>query len=121
MQLADELSQAELVRLADTLGCSLDYLLGRADDPRPFAGAWSSAAEETPEEGRFLFVCDAFGNVQPSVYWNGGYMDAAPDSLANRVLKQVRYWMYQPALPGGMKRCGQETLDNIMKHKEAFQ
>lgn len=119
--LADCLSGDGLLRAADALRCSTDYLLGRADDPRPFAGAWIGAAEETPEEGRFLFVCDAFGNVQPSVYWNGGYMDAAPGSLANRVLPQVRYWMYQPALPGGMKRCGQETLDNIMKHKEAFQ
>lgn len=119
--LADCLSGDGLLRAADALRCSTDYLLGRADDPRPFAGAWIGAAEETPEEGRFLFVCDAFGNVQPSVYWNGGYMDAAPGSLANHVLTQIRYWMYQPALPGGMKRCGQETLDDIMKHKEAFQ
>jgi len=60
---ADDLSRADLVRMADVLGCSTDYLLGVADDPKPFTGAWKSAQEETPDEGRFLFVCDAFGCV----------------------------------------------------------
>ena len=114
---ADDLSQADLVRMADVLGCSVDYLLGHADDPKPFTGKWKSAQDEYPDEGRFLFVCDAFGCIQPSVYWQGDYMDATPKSVANEHLKHIHYWMYQPALPGGMTHNGQETLEQIMKDR----
>ncbi|WP_294855648.1 ParB/RepB/Spo0J family partition protein [uncultured Oscillibacter sp.] len=116
---ADILNNDELLRAADVLGCSLDYLLGRVDDPQPFIGAWTSAHEERPDEGRFLFVCDAFGLTQPSVYWNGDYMDATSRSTANNVLQHIHYWMYQPALPGGMKHQGQETLEEIMRDRGA--
>ncbi|MDN0031632.1 ParB/RepB/Spo0J family partition protein [Oscillibacter valericigenes] len=114
---ADDLSQADLVRMADVLGCSIDYLLGRVDDPQPFSGAWKNAAEERPDEGRFLFVCDTAGCVQPSVYWQGAYMDATPRIVANTRLEHISSWMYQPALPGGMKHMGQETLQKIMKDR----
>ncbi len=115
--IADEFSQADLVRMAEVLGCSVDYLLGVADDPQPFSGAWKKALEETPDEGRFLFVCDAFGCVQPSVFWNGDYMDATTRSTANNALHHIHYWMYQPALPCGMKHQGQATLDEIMRDR----
>jgi len=114
---ADDLPQADLVRIADVLGCSIDYLLGCADDPQPFSGAWTSARDESPDEGRFLYVCDAFGCVQPSVYWNGDFMDATPESIANKALKNIHYWMYQPAMPGGMKHMGQETLDKLLQER----
>lgn len=114
---ADEISQADLVRMAEVLECSVDYLLGVADDPKPFTGAWKSAQEETPDEGRFLFVCDAFGCVQPSVYWQGDYMDATLKSTANYTLQHIHYWMYQPALPRGMKHQGQVTLEKIMRDR----
>lgn len=114
---ADDLSQADLVRMAEVLECSVDYLLGHADDPKPFTGAWKSAQEEMPDEGRFLFVCDAFGCVQPSVYWNGVYKDATPVSVGNNTLKHIQYWMYQPAMPGGMKHMGQETLEKLMHER----
>jgi ParB family chromosome partitioning protein len=114
---ADGLSQADLVRMADILGCSVDYLLGRVDDPQPFTSEWKNALEEYPDEGRFLFVCDAFGAVQPSVYWNGDYMDATPASVANTRLKHIHLWMYQPILPDGMKHMGQCTLNEIMKDR----
>lgn len=114
---ADDLSQADLVRMADVLGCSVDYLMGRVDDPQPFSGAWNSAQEETPDEGRFLYVCDTAGCVQPSVYWQGAYMDATPKSVANKRLEHILYWMYQPTLPGGMTHMGQETLEKIKKDR----
>lgn len=110
------LSSDELILAADMMHCSIDYLYGRVDDPQPYTGAWKSAQEERPDEGRFLFVCDTSGCVQPSVYWNGDYMDATPKSVANNRLKDVELWMYQPALPDGMKHMGQETLDQIMKN-----
>lgn len=113
---ADILNNDELIRAADILGCSLDYLLGRVDDPQPFTGAWKSVQEERPDEGRFLFVCDSCGCVQPAVFWQLDYMDATPNSVANHSLGNVQFWMYQPALPGGMKNMGQETLDQIMKN-----
>lgn len=113
---ADVLNNDHLLRAADILGCSLDYLLGRVDDPQPFTGAWKSAQEERPDEGRFLFVCDGLGCVQPSVFWQGDYMDATPDSVANCKLERIKLWMYQPALPGGMKHCGQDTLNQILKN-----
>lgn len=114
---ADDLPQADLMRIADVLGCSTDYLLGRADDPQPFSGAWIPARDESPDEGRFLYVCDASGCVQPSVYWNGDFMDATPESIANKALKNIHYWMYQPAMPGGMKHMGQETLDKHLQER----
>lgn len=114
---ADILNNDGLLRAADVLGCSLDYLLGRVDDPQPFTGEWKSALEERPDEGRFLFVCDGCGCVQPSVFWQGDYMDATPQSVANNRLKNVELWMYQPALPDGMKHMGQETLNQIMKDR----
>ncbi|WP_051131788.1 ParB/RepB/Spo0J family partition protein [Oscillibacter ruminantium] len=114
---ADILNNDELIRAADILGCSLDYLLGRVDDPQPFTGAWKSAREEKPDEGRFLFVCDAFGYVQSSVYWNGDYMDSTPRSTANEHLDFIHFWMYQPAMPEGMRHGGQDTLEEIMKER----
>lgn len=114
---ADDLTQDELSRVADVLGCSIDYLLGRLDDPQPFTGAWKDAREDTPDEGRFLFVCDAFGCVQPSVFWNGVYRDATPVSVGNNTLKHIQYWMYQPAMPGGRKHMGQETLEKLMHER----
>lgn len=111
------LSSDELLRTAEVLHCSLDYLYGRVDDPQPFTGAWKSAQEETPDEGRFLFVCDKFGCVQPSVYWQGDYMDATTRSTANNTLQHIHYWMYQPALPRGMKHQGQVTLEKIMRDR----
>ena len=110
------MSSDELMRAADMLRCSIDYLYGRVDDPQPFASAWKSAQEERPEEGQFLFVCDGCGCVHPSVFWQGDYMDATPKSVANSQLKNVQLWMYQPTLPDGMKHMGQETLDQIMKN-----
>lgn len=115
---ADILNNNELVRAADILGCSLDYLLGRVDDPTPFTGAWKNAREETPDEGQFLFVCDTAGCVQPSVYWHGAYMDATPKSVANKRLEHILSWMYQPALPGGMKHNGQCILEELMQKEE---
>ena len=115
---ADDLSQVDLVRMADVLGCSIDYLLDRVADPQPFTGAWTSVQDESPDEGRFLFVCDAFGCVQPSVFWNGDYKDATPRSVGNETLKHIHYWMYQPAMPDGMKRTGQETLERLMQERE---
>lgn len=114
---ADDLTQDELVRMADVLGCSVDYLLGCTDDPQPFTGAWKDAREETPDEGRFLFVCDKFGCVQPSVYWNGQFKDATPKSVGNWSLGDICWWMYQPALPDGRKHMGQETLESLMRER----
>lgn len=110
------LSSDELILAADMMHCSIDYLYGRVDDPQPFTGEWKSALEERPDEGRFLFVCDSCGCVQPAVFWQLDYMDATPNSVANHSLGNVQFWMYQPALPGGMKNMGQETLDQIMKN-----
>lgn len=114
---ADALSQDDLVRIADVLGCSADYLLGRVDDPQPFSGAWTPAREERPDEGRFLYVCDTFGCVQPSVYWNGDFMDATPESIANNTLQHIHFWMYQPALPDGMKHMSQGLLEKLLKER----
>lgn len=114
-QLADSLRQDDLVRMADLLDCSLDYLLGRADDPRPYTGAWTRVQDGKPDEGRFVFVCDAFGSVQPSVYWHGEFMDATPESVANKALRNIHLWMYQPALPDRYQHTGQNVLDELMK------
>jgi transcriptional regulator with XRE-family HTH domain len=39
-----------LVRLAETLGCSLDYLAGRTDDPRPRRRRQAKADDGDTEE-----------------------------------------------------------------------
>lgn len=111
------LSSDELILAADMIHCSIDYLYGRVDDPQPFTGAWKSVQEERPDEGRFLFVCDGCGCVEPSVYWNGTFKDATPKSVGNWSLGDIQWWMYQPALPDGMKHMGQETLNQIMKDR----
>lgn len=111
------LSSDELILAADMMHCSIDYLYGRVDDPQPFTGAWKSALDERPDEGRFVFVCDGAGCVQPSVYWNGTFKDATPKSVGNRSLGGIQWWIYQPTLPDGMKHMGQETLNQIMKDR----
>ena len=111
------LSRKELLSIADLLHCSIDYLYCITDDPQPFTGAWKKASDEHPDEGRFLFVIDAMGDMMLSVFWDGTYMDYTPRSTANVVLKNIHWWMYQPAMPGNLKRTGEETLKEMMRER----
>lgn len=102
-----------LALIADQLHCSTDYLLGRADEPAPWAPAWISVDERYPDEGEYCLVCTAFRVVLPAVYFRAAFMDFTEKSVANVRIQRVEHWMSLPKAPGKFKYMGQETLDSL--------
>lgn len=106
----------KLSESADALGCSLDYLLGRTDDPEPWQKTpWISCEEKDPDEGTFVFACTRDGVVIPSVYWRARFMDFTERSVANNEIKRVQFWLPLPAMPDGKKWNGQEILEELTR------
>ncbi|MBR2583561.1 MAG: ParB N-terminal domain-containing protein [Oscillospiraceae bacterium] len=108
-----------LVEIANQLQCSTDYLLGRAEEPAPWTGAWISVDDRYPDEGDYCLVCTASRVVLPAVYFRASFMDFTEKSVANNRIQRVEYWMPLPKAPGDHKYTGQETLDSILNRSDA--
>lgn len=106
---------ATVSKLADELNCSTDYLLGRAEEPSPWKGAWISVDDRYPEEGDYCLVCTASHVVLPAVYFRAAFMDFTEKSVGNVRIPRVEHWMPLPKAPGKFKYMGQETLDSLTK------
>ena len=106
---------ATVSKLADELNCSTDYLLGRADEPAPWKGAWISVDDRYPDEGDYCLVCTASHVVLPAVYFRAAFMDFTEKSVGNVRIPRVEHWMPLPNAPGKFKYMGQETLDSLTK------
>jgi len=105
-----------IVKCADVLGCSVDYLLGRTGEREPWSKTpWISCDEKDPPEGSFVFACTRDGVVVPSVYFRARFMDFTERSVGNVEIKRVQYWLPLPAMPEGKKWQGQETLERLLK------
>ena len=104
---------ATVCKLADVLHCSTDYLLGRADEPAPWAPAWISVDERYPDEGEYCLVCTASRVVLPAVYFRASFLDFTEKSVGNVRIQRVEHWMPLPKAPGKFKYMGQETLDSL--------
>ena len=102
-----------IVKTADALHCSTDYLLGRAEEPTPWKGAWISVDERYPGEGDYCLVCTASRVVLPAVYYRAAFMDFTEKSVGNVRIQRVEHWMPLPKAPGKFKYMGQETLDSL--------
>ena len=102
-----------LTMLADLMKCSTDYLLGRAEEPAPWKGAWISVDDRYPEEGDYCLVCTASRVVLPAVYFRASFMDFTEKSVGNVRIPRVEHWMPLPKAPGKYKYMGQETLDSL--------
>ena len=102
-----------IVKTADALHCSADYLLGRAEEPTPWKGAWISVDDRYPEEGDYCLVCTASRVVLPAVYFRASFMDFTEKSVGNVRIQRVEHWMPLPKAPGKFKYMGQETLDSL--------
>ena len=102
-----------IVKTADALHCSTDYLLGRTDEPAPWTGAWISVDDRYPEEGEYCLVCTASRVVLPAVYFRASFMDFTEKSVGNVRIPRVEHWMPLPKAPGKFKYMGQETLDSL--------
>ena len=102
-----------IVKTADALHCSTDYLLGRAEEPAPWKGAWISVDDRYPDEGDYCLVCTASHVVLPAVYFRAAFMDFTEKSVGNVRIPRVEHWMPLPKAPGKFGYMGQETLDNL--------
>ena len=105
-----------ILKCADVLGCSTDYLLGRTDEREPWSKTpWIACDEKDPPEGSFVFACTRDGVVVPSVYFRARFMDFTERSVGNVEIKRVQYWLPLPKMPEGKKWQGQETLEGMIK------
>ena len=106
-----------LEEIADRLGCSLDYLAGRTDDPTPSTPAMRliSVDESYPDEGQFVIAYTRGLTAIPSVYFRAAFMDCTEKSVANNRLAKIEYWSPRPRLPDGKKWPGQEIIEGMVK------
>lgn len=104
-----------LVATADFLGCSLDYLLLRSDDPQPQAAAWRDPKEDPPKEGDYVLAGYNYGLIVPAVFFRGGFKDWTEKSIGNVTLDKPDWWMPAPHLPGRDAFSGEETVKGILK------
>lgn len=106
-----------LKEIADRLGCSLDYLAGRTDDPTPSTPAMRliSVDESYPAEGQYVIAYTKTLVAIPSVYFRARFMDCTEKSVANIRLTGIEYWSPRPQLPVGKKWPGQETIEGMVK------
>lgn len=106
-----------LEEIADRLGCSLDYLAGRTDDPTPSTPAMRliSVDESYPDEGQYVIAYTRELTAIPSVYFRAAFMDCTEKSVGNNRLAKIEYWSPRPQLPAGKKWPGQEILEGMVK------
>lgn len=106
-----------LEEIADRLGCSLDYLAGRTDDPTPSTPAQRliSVDESYPDEGQYVIAYTRGLAAIPSVYFRAAFMDCTEKSVANNRLTGIEYWSPRPQLPVGEKWPGQEIIEGMVK------
>ena len=102
---------------ADKLGCSMDYLAGRTDDPAPSAKPkeWISVDDRYPAEGDFVIAATRAGVAVPAVYFRAAFQDFTEKSVANNRIQGVERWMPLPPLPTGQKWIGQETIEGMVR------
>ena len=106
---------------ADKLGCSLDFLAGRTDDPTPAAAPPAddrrliSVDERYPAEGEYVIAYTRDFVAIPSVYFRAAFMDCEERSVANKRLTGIEYWSPRPQLPDGKKWPGQETIEGMVR------
>ena len=106
-----------LAKWADKLGCSLDYLAGRTDEPTPSAKPkeWISVDDRYPDEGAFVIAATRSNVAVPAVYFRAAFQDFTEKSVANNRIQGVERWMPLPPLPTGQKWIGQETIEGMVK------
>lgn len=103
-----------IVKSAEMLGCSTDYLLGADDKPRRETGL-ISVDDHYPDEGAFVIAYTKDLVAIPSVYFRAAFMDCTEKSIANNRLTGIEYWSPRPQLPAGKKWPGQETIEGMVK------
>ena len=107
----------KIVRIADALDCSLDYLFLRDDKPRPepVAAEWISVDDRYPDEGEFVIAVTRSRAAVPAVYFRAAFMDFTEKSVANNRIQGVEWWAPLPKLPDGKKWIGQETIEGVLR------
>lgn len=110
-------SVSGLEKIADRLGCSLDYLAGRTDDVTPSAPAQRliSVDEHYPKEGQYVMAFTRWLVPVPSVYFRAAFMDCTEKSVGNTRLKDIEFWAPLPPLPAGKKYPGQEIIEGMVR------
>lgn len=103
-----------IIRCADMLGCSCDYLLGRSDEKEPSA-ALVSVDDRYPKEGQYVMAFTRWLVPVPSVYFRAAFMDCTEKSVGNTRLKDIEFWSPMPRLPDGKKWPGQETIEKLVQ------
>lgn len=108
----------QLAKMADLLGCSMDYLAGRSNVPTPGAPAPQeliSVDERYPAEGEYVIAYTRALVAIPSVYFRAAFMDCTEKSVANNRLAGIEYWSPRPQLPEGKKWPGQEIIEGMVR------
>lgn len=103
-----------VVKIADALDVSLDYLFLRDDKPRQTDGL-ISVDDHYPDEGEFVIAVTKSRAAIPSVYFRAAFMDFTEKSVANNRIQGVEWWAPLPKLPNGWKWPGQETIEGMVK------
>ena len=103
-----------VVKIADALDVSLDYLFLRDDKPRRETGL-ISVDDHYPDEGEFVIAVTKSHVAIPSVYFRAAFMDFTEKSVANNRIAGVEWWAPLPKLPDGKKWIGQETIEGMVK------
>ena len=105
-----------IIRCADMLGCSCDYLLGRSDEKEP-SPVLISVDDRYPKEGQYVMAFTRWLVPVPSVYFRAAFMDCTAKSVANIRLKDIEFWSPMPRLPDGKKWPGQETIEELTEKR----
>lgn len=108
----------DIVRLADLLQCSTDYLLGRTEQLTPGAPAPQeliSVDDHYPKEGQYVMAFTRWLLPLPSVYFRAAFMDCTEKSVGNNRLTGIEWWAPMPQLPAGKKWPGQEIIEGMVK------
>ena len=107
----------KVVRIADALDVSLDYLFLRDDKPQPEPAPpeWISVDDRYPDEGAFVIAATRSNVAVPAVYFRAAFMDFTEKSVANNRIQGVEWWAPLPKLPDGKKWIGQETIEGMVK------
>lgn len=103
-----------IIRCADMLGCSCDYLLGRTDEKEP-TSALISVDDRYPKEGQYVMAFTRWLVPVPSVYFRAAFMDCTEKSVGNIRLKDIEFWSPMPRLPDGKKWHGQEIIEEMVR------
>ena len=80
--------------VADGLGCSIDYLLGRSEEmkPVPTVGTMWHPISEEPPTGRRLVWADCYGQADVGEYWGNQKISVS----CTVEYDEARWWAYLP-------------------------